>query len=268
MWLAPQGGAGKTDTTSIQPGIFLWAMMPSATFRCGASMPAATFMASTGLFELRVRSLGGLPPGSQRGRAPTLRSLCGGASCALLPLLGPPCSSASCLHLWSLGNFSSAPSSHHRASPCSRMGSHLPLFRGRLRFHGSASALHLPFCGNALCGGTSTSCLCLALSCAQGTNALGLATMAFSASLAGSMLVIPLARAGVAPTMGDTPPCLCALTHKGLTFWRSTFIIATASLRGSWPSRITGALPNVDNTPPASCRSSACGSGGFQSSGR
>jgi len=148
------------------------------------------------------------------------------------------------------------------------MGSHLPLFGGCLRFHGSASALHLPFCGNALCGGMSTSCLCLALSCAQGTNALGLVMMAFSALLVGSMLVIPLARAGVAPTTGDAPPGSCALTHKGLTFWRSTFIITTASLRGSWPSRITGALPNVDNTPPASYRSSACGSGSFQSSGR
>jgi len=52
-------------------------------------------------------------------------------------------------------------------------GSCLPLFGHCLHFHGGMSALPSPFCSSTLCGGTLTSHLCPALSCAQGTKYLG-----------------------------------------------------------------------------------------------
>jgi len=190
-----------------------------------------------------------------------------GISMSCSPFCGSTSDGGLCTCLWFCSGISSTALSPCGASPCSHTGSHSPLFGRHLCFRDSASALRLPFCGSTSCGGTSTSCLCTALSFAQRTNALGLAAMAFSALLAGLMLVILSARAGVAPTMGDAPPHSCALMHEGSTFRRSTFTTAPASLRGSGPSRITGTLPNADNTPPASCRSSDCGSGGFRSLG-
>ena len=63
---------------------------------------------------------------------------------------------------------------------------------------GSASSSPLPSHRGIL---TSRS----ALSCDQGTSTLGLVAMAFSALLVGSMPAVPLARAGVVPTTGNTP---------------------------------------------------------------
>jgi len=65
---------------------------------------------------------------------------------------------------------------------------------------GSASSSPLPSCGGVL-----TLRLHLALFCAQRTNALGLAAMAVTALSAGSMLVVPSARAGAAPMTSNTP---------------------------------------------------------------
>jgi len=49
----------------------------------------------------------------------------------------------------------------------------------------------------------------MTLSFAQGTNALGLAVLAVSASPAGLTPAVPSARAGAAPATGNAPPCLC-----------------------------------------------------------
>ena len=62
------------------------------------------------------------------------------------------------------------------------------------------------------CGGASTSRPCLASSRAQGTSALDLAAVAFSASPAGSKPAVPSARASAVPTTGTAPPHSCALT--------------------------------------------------------
>jgi len=59
------GWCWQTDSTSAQPGFFLWVTKPGATFCCGASMPGAMSMASTGPFDLTVSSPVGFPPGSQ-----------------------------------------------------------------------------------------------------------------------------------------------------------------------------------------------------------
>jgi len=80
--------------------------------------------------------------------------------------------------------------------------------------------------------------------------------MAFSASLAGSMPVIPLARAGAMPVTGNTPPCLCASTCESSTSLTSMF------------SGNADKLPSTDGTPPVSYRSLPCASGGFEGSGQ
>jgi len=48
-WLL--GMCWQTDLTSAQPELFLWAMMPAAMFCCGALIPTAMSMASTGPFD-------------------------------------------------------------------------------------------------------------------------------------------------------------------------------------------------------------------------
>src|SRR6266581_2187668 len=84
----------------------------------------------------------------------------------------------------------------------------------------------LPFCGSTSGGG---SCTCLpspgnistsrlATLCAQGTNASGLAAVAFSASPAGSTPTVPSARACASPTISSAPPRLCVSTPEGSTF--------------------------------------------------
>ena len=149
------GWCWQTDSTSAQPGFFLWATMPGATFCCGASVPAAMSMGSTGPFDSMISSPGGLPPGSQRAIAPIFGSLCGGVACS---------------RSWFLGGISTAPSSRRGASPCSRTGSRSSLFGRRSCFRDGASGLHLRLCGGASssglpsCGGFST--LRPALSCA------------------------------------------------------------------------------------------------------
>jgi hypothetical protein len=89
-------------------------------------------------------------------------------------------------------------------------------------FSWGASGLHLPFRGSASgggscvrlpsCGGVSTSSPHLALSRAQGTSALDLTAVAFSALPVGLKLAVPSARAGAVPTTGSASPHLCVLT--------------------------------------------------------
>jgi len=233
-------------------------------------MPSVTSMASTGHFDLRICPFGILPPGSQVVRAPSFGSLHGGTSPSLLPSLGHPCSGMSTSSLPLLGVSISHPAlptcQVDRVSTCNtsrsgQLGLCLHLFG---LCCGVTPCLRLAFSGTS-CG--TISCLHTPLSFAQRTNASGLVAMAFSALLVGSTPVIPSARAGVAPMTGDAPPHSYASMHEGSTFQRSMFTTTPASPRGSGPSRITGMLPNADNTPPASCRSSDCGSGGFQSLG-
>ena len=81
------------------------------------------------------------------------------------------------------------------------------------------------------CGNHST--LRLATPCAEGTNASGLAVVAHSASLAGSMPEVTLARAGAAPTTSNAPPSLCAVTPRGSTSPASATSATPAGPRGS-----------------------------------
>jgi len=148
------------------------------------------------------------------------------------------------------------PSSPCGASPCGRMGSHWPPLFGH----------HLPFCSSTSHGGMSTSHLHLAFSCAQGTNALGLVVTAFSALLAGSMLVVLLVGAGAAPVTGNTPPCSCVSVYKGLTSFASVFATVNANprLSGS-PGLPKGTGKSSDgDAPPDFVRSSTCKLGGFK----
>jgi hypothetical protein len=97
----------------------------------------------------------------------------------------------------------------HRALTCAgclwgTSGLHLP-FRGSAL--GGSSCVHLPSCSSV-----STSSPCLALSRAQGTSALDLTAVAFSALPVGSKPAVPSARAGAVPMTSSASPCLCALT--------------------------------------------------------
>lgn len=110
--------------------------------------------------------------------------------------------------------------------------------RARSRSHlcGSASFLSSPFCGDSLwlgqpCGGNASGLRSgvlasrprPALSCIHDTSASDLAEAAFSALPVGSMPAISSTRANTAPTTGNTPPRLCALTLEGTTSLASTF---------------------------------------------
>jgi len=118
------------------------------------------------------------------------------------------------------------------------------------------------------CGGVSG--IGPASPCVQGANASGLAALALSASLAGSMPSVPPARAGVAPTTGTTPLVRARQRSRGSTSIASTFATMHASSRRSrspWLPRRIGESSNTD-APPDFSRSSTCKSGGFQGSGQ
>ena len=179
-----------------------------------ASMPTAMSMASTGPLDSMDLSPGNLPPGSQgpgpsqvdrislfisshgsQSSAPSC--FCGGTSSALLPPHGTSPGSQTCLCLSGL--------------PCGIM------VRLCSPSGGSTSPLRLPVCSSA-----SSSCLPsrhglltshLATPCAQGANTSDLAMMALSASPVGSTPMVPLVRAGAAPTTGNTPPPVRMCQH-------------------------------------------------------
>jgi len=140
---------------------------------------------------------------------------------------------------------------------------------------GQSGCFHsgLPFCGSAPGGASCSrlpspgrfSCPRLALPCsgvsctcpalpyyAVGSNASGFAAAAFSAPLACSMLVVPLARP---PPTGNAPPSSCASTPTDLAASTSVFTAVLASPRGSgssWSSlqaRLPGAGPHGGHRP-------------------
>ena len=122
--------------------------MPAASLCCGASMPGAISMASTGPFVLRVCSLGGFPPGSQ-GAAPfQVDGMCSrgtsrGAqlgSCS--PSFGLPCCDASRLCFPFSGIASTM------CVPCGGASVRLPLPLD------GVSILCLPFHGSTSGGGS------------------------------------------------------------------------------------------------------------------
>jgi len=136
-----------------------------------------------------------------------IRPCSGNLNERLGPACMPSCGGTSGLHAPSVGSASGT----HPALP---FGPH----RG-----GSGSCL--PSCG-------SISDLGPALLCIQGVNALGLAALALSASLAGSMLAVPLARAGAAPTTASTPPCSCTSASAHLIGLTLAFSATPVSPRG------------------------------------
>ena len=109
-----------------------------------------------------------------------------------------------------------------------------PLYSIALRSH---LCFHLPFCGGvsspcSLCHGalrllqglpsfgipcSSTSTSCLASPFVRGIDTSDLVAGALSAFLAGSMAAVPSARAGAAPTTGNTLHHSCAQTPEGST---------------------------------------------------
>jgi len=132
--------------------------------------------------------------------------------------------------------------------------------------HGGTLHLLLPSLG-LLCGGVSTSCLCPALSCAQGANALGSAAVAISALPAGLTPAVPSAWADAAPTTGSAPPHLYTSMPEGSSSPVLVFLATPGSPKGSRSPRRKGESPNAD-APPDFSRTSICKSGGFQSLGQ
>ena len=102
----------------------------------------------------------------------------------------------------------------HALSVSSALGTHPALPFRPCR---GGSGLCLPSC-------SSVSGLGLALLCIQGVNASGLAALALSASLVGSMLAVPLARAGAVPATAVLPRVgICAFN------WPDTGLLSHAS---------------------------------------
>ena len=225
-------------------------------------MHDAMFMTSLGPFSSAMYSPG--PPGSQ-GAGPchvdrtSLRNgPVGGPSLCL-----PPCGGMLTIR-----------------SPCSSTSGSGPPFRGIASTLGSRSALIQVSLRSCFCGGASSgdshmamppranlSTSHAALTCAQGTSASSLAAVAISALPAGLTPVVPSARAGAAPTTCNAPPHLSVSTQGGSTSPTSTFSGTPASPKGLAFSGKAGDFPGNDGTPSSSCRTSACGLGGFKSSG-
>lgn len=110
------------------------------------------------------------------------------------------------------------------------------------------------------------SCPRPALPYALGSNASGFAAVALSAPPASLTLAVPPARAGATAATGYTPPSYVCINTQGFDFSRVSALWPRQQAgEGLCSSRNTGTLPNVDNAPPASCRSS---SGGLKNSGR
>ncbi len=141
--------------------VLLWASIPPVSF----------LLASTGLFELRIRSPGSTPPGSQ-----------GAAQCSLSSGQGPR------VTLLMAAN---------RARVCI-FPSFWPLVLA------SACGLRSPIWPHLAAAILPTQPR-PALPYASGPNASGFAAASFSAPLASSMLAVPLARPGMAPTTGSAP---------------------------------------------------------------
>src|SRR6266581_8630385 len=175
--------------------VLLWASIPPVSF----------LLASTGLFELRIRSPGSTPPGSQ-----------GAAQCSLSSGQGPR------VTLLMAAN---------RARVCI-FPSFWPLVLA------SACGLRSPIWPHLAAALLPTQPR-PALPYAAGSNASGFAAAAFSAPLASSMLAVPLARPGMAPATGSAPPTSCASTPVDSISSASVFMAAPASPRvsgSSWSS--------------------------------
>ena len=109
------------------------------------------------------------------------------------------------------------------------------------------------------------SCPRPALPHALGSNASDFAAVALSAPPASLTPAVPSARAGATAATGYTPPSYVRVNAQGFDFSRVGALRPRQQAgEGLCSSRDTGTLPNVDNAPPASCRTS---SGGFKTSG-